>query len=176
MADVCILKWQNLCTPEWSFSSKFLVIANLFHINLINLWKHWSRKEVRDRESLLAFVHLPLWKKKTDSAQLTAKPPATRSLLPTNESLELNNTSVPLQRAYWEKSINGEPPKLDPCKLELEENPYNPSLTRPVMMPTGLPVTPEEILRITKCNCSNMFTQFYLIQMLFIQRLKFLIF
>ena len=75
--------------------------------------------------------------KKTDCAKLTAKPPALRSLPPTDEPLELNITRAHLQGAYWESSVTGEPPKLDPCKLGWEEDPYIPSLLRPVMMPKG---------------------------------------
>lgn len=109
--------------------------------------------------------------KKTHNAKLTAKPPALRSLPLTDEPLELNITRAYLQGAYCENLVTGEPLKLDPCKVGWEEDPYNPSLLRPVIMSKGLQVAPEEVLRITKCNCSSMFTLFFLILMLFIQPL-----
>ena len=60
-----------------------------------------------------------------------------------------------LQGAHWQYSVTGEPPKLDKCKFGFEEDPDNPIMLRPVMMPKEITMVPEEVLRITKCNCTS---------------------
>ena len=88
---------------------------------------------------------LTLWMKKTDSAKLTAKPPTLRSLPPTDEALDLNIMWGHLQEAHWQYSVTGEQPKLDKCKFEFEEDPNNPTMLCPIMIPKEIAVTPEEV-------------------------------
>ena len=92
--------------------------------------------------------------KKTDGAKLTSKTPSLKSLPPTDEALDLNILRAHLQAAYWHHSVSGELPMLDKFMFGFEEDPENPSMLRPVMMPTGCPIAPEDVLRVTRCNCS----------------------
>lgn len=56
-----------------------------------------------------------MWKKKTDSAKLTAKPPALKFLPPTDEALELNICRVHHQGILWDKCVlGGKLPPVDP--------------------------------------------------------------
>ena len=84
------------------------------------------------------FYRLTLWMKKTDSAKLTAKPTALKSLPPNDEALDLNILRGFIQGAHWHYSVTGEPPKLDKCKFEFEEDPSNPYMLRPAMIPKGV--------------------------------------
>ena len=93
---------------------------------------------------------LTLWMKKTDSAKLTAKPHTLRRLPPTDEALDLNIMLGHLQGAHWQYSVTGEPPKFG-----FQEDPNNPTMLRPVMMPRETALAPKEVLRITKCNCTS---------------------
>ena len=76
--------------------------------------------------------------KKTDSAKLTVKPTALKSLPPNDEVLGLNILRGFIQGAHWHYSVTGEPPKLDKYKFEFEEDPSNPSMLRPAMIPKGV--------------------------------------
>ena len=96
-----------------------------------------------------------LWMKKTDSTQLRAKPPTLRCLPPTDEALDLNIVRGHLQGTHWQYSVTGEPPKLDKCKFGFEEDPNNPTMLRPVMIPKETAMAPEDVWRITKCNCTS---------------------
>ena len=96
--------------------------------------------------------------KKTDSAKLTAEPTTLKHLPPTDEALDLNIFRGYIQGAHWHYSVTGEAPKLDKCKFGFEGDPSNLSMLRPAMIPKGVSMAPEEILKITKCNCSSKFT------------------
>ena len=104
------------------------------------------------------FYRLTLWMKKINSAKLTVKPTTLQSLPPTDEALDLNILPGHIQGAHWHYSVTGEPPKLDKYKFRFEEDPTNRSMLQPAMMPKGIAMAPEEILRITKCNCSSKFS------------------
>ena len=58
-----------------------------------------------------------LWSKKTDGAKVTAKPPALKSLPPTNEALDVNIKRAHFQAIMWHNSVTGTPPPLDPCEV-----------------------------------------------------------
>ena len=53
--------------------------------------------------------------RKTDATKLTAKPPALRSLSPTDPALELNIKRAHYQAMMWHKCIDGQLPNKDPC-------------------------------------------------------------
>ena len=58
-----------------------------------------------------------LWKKKTNAAKISAKPPALRSLPPTDPVLELNIKRAHYQSILWHSCLDGEMPSLDPCEV-----------------------------------------------------------
>ena len=72
-------------------------------------------KTSRDVEIISELFRLILWKKKTDSAKLTAKPPALKFLPPTDEALELNIYRGHHQAILWDKCVlGGKLPSIDP--------------------------------------------------------------
>ena len=125
---------------------------------------------------------LTLWTKKTDSAKLSAKPPDLKSLPPTNEALELNILRAHFQAMIWNNCVSGCSPNEDPCLVSFKS--FDPRMEsqfsvlhtsklfrciffqfgwgkdsetetlRPVMLPEGVEMAPEEVLKITRCNCS----------------------
>ena len=97
---------------------------------------------------------LLLWKKKTDSAKLTAKPPALKYLPPTDEALELNLCRGNHQGILWDKCVlGGNLPPIDPELGGWDVDPET-GVLKPMMLPNGTIIAPEEVLRIVKCNCS----------------------
>ena len=63
-----------------------------------------------------------IWCKKTDGAKLTAKPPALKSLPPTQAALDLNIKRAHYQAILWNNSVTGFPPSLDPCEVQKIRN------------------------------------------------------
>lgn len=95
-----------------------------------------------------------IWVNKTDGAKKSAKPPALKNLPPTNEALILN-----IKRAHYvafmlQHCITGCPPVLDPCDYGWEKRENGESIT-PTMLPRGVDVAPEQVLKMTRCNCSS---------------------
>ena len=62
---------------------------------------------------------LLLWKKKTDGAKLTDNPVILRSLILTDEALELNSMPAHYQVMMWNNCMVGQPPNVDPCAVSL---------------------------------------------------------
>ena len=58
-----------------------------------------------------------MWKKKTDAAKLSSKPPALCSLPPTDPALELNIKRAHFQAIWWINCIDRHPPPHNPCKV-----------------------------------------------------------
>ena len=58
-------------------------------------------------------------KKKTNGAKFTANPVSLRSLPPTNKALELNIMRAHYQAMMWNNCIDGQPPNIDPCEVNL---------------------------------------------------------
>ena len=52
----------------------------------------------------------------------------------------------------WKNCVIGNPPQLNPCEYGWQRNEGEKSL-RPTMLPTGIKITPDEILRTTLCKC-----------------------
>ena len=89
---------------------------------------------------------------KTDGAKKIAKPPALRSPLPTDEALKMNSKLSHYVAFMWENCVTGKPPQLNSCEYVWEGNEKEESL-RPTMLPTGIKISPDEILQTTCCKC-----------------------
>ena len=95
-----------------------------------------------------------IWMSKTDGSKKSAKPPLLKYLTPTDEALELNIKRAHFVAIMWKNCISGCPPNLDPCDYGWEKREDGESLT-PTMLPDGVDVAPEEVLKITRCNCAS---------------------
>ena len=95
-----------------------------------------------------------IWVSKTDGSKKSAKPPTLKYLPPTDEALELNIRRAHFVAIMWKNCLSGFPPNLDPCDYGWEKREDGVSLT-PTMLPDGVAVTPEEVLKITRCNCAS---------------------
>ena len=93
-----------------------------------------------------------IWEKRTGSAKLTSKPVALKSLPPTNPVLKLNIHRARHTRLIWGASLQPDPPTSDSLKKGWYEDPVTKTL-RPIMIPKGMKTAPDEILKITRCNC-----------------------
>ena len=69
-----------------------------------------------------------------------------RNLPPTDEALELNIKRAHFVAIMWKNCVTGFPPDLDPCQYCWEKREDGKSLT-PTMLPKGVDVAPEEVLR-----------------------------
>ena len=107
-----------------------------------------------------------IWEKRTSSAKLTAKPVALKSPPPTDPVLELNIHRARHTRLIWGASLQPDPPKSDSLKKGWYEDPVTNTM-RPVMMPKGMKVAPNEILKITRCNCDDSHCKKISLQLLF---------
>ena len=79
-------------------------------------------------------------------------PPALRSLLPTNEALQMSIKLLHQVAIMWGNCVIGNPPQLNPCEYGWERNEEQ-MLLRPTMLPTGIKIAPDEILQTTCCKC-----------------------
>ena len=53
----------------------------------------------------------------------------------------------------WKKCVTGIPPELDPCDFGWERDRES---LRPIMLPDGIDVAPEQVLQMTrKCSSSQ---------------------
>ena len=93
-----------------------------------------------------------IWMNKTDGVKKSSKPPALRSLPPTDEALHENIKRAHYVAIMWENCVSGCPPELDPCDYGWERDNVDQSL-RPKMLPTDVDVAPEEVLQMTRCKC-----------------------
>lgn len=93
-----------------------------------------------------------IWMSKTDGAKKSAKPPALRSLPPTDEALEMNIKRAHYVAIMWKNCITGTPPELDPCNYGWERDGES---LRPIMLPDGTDIAPERVLQMTRCKCST---------------------
>ena len=59
---------------------------------------------------------------KTDSAEKSAKPPAPRCLLPTDEALEMNIKLSHYVVFMWENCVIGNPSQLNSCEYGWKRN------------------------------------------------------
>ena len=66
---------------------------------------------------LFVLFRLLLWKKKTDAAKLSAKPPSLKSLPPTDEALTLNILRSHHQGMLWNHCVDGQLPDIDPLEV-----------------------------------------------------------
>ena len=89
---------------------------------------------------------------KTDGAKNSAKPPALRSLLLPDKTLEMNIKLSHYVPSMWENCVIGNPRKLNSCEYGWERNKGQKSL-RPTMLPTGIKISPDEFLQTTRCKC-----------------------
>ena len=79
-------------------------------------------------------------------------PPALRSLLPTNEALQMSIKLLHQVAIMWGNCVIGNPPQLNPCEYGWERNEEQ-MLLRPTMLPTRIKIAPDEILQTTCCKC-----------------------
>jgi hypothetical protein len=93
-----------------------------------------------------------LWKKKTDSAKLSSKPPTLSSLPPTDPVLELNIKPAHFQAMLWINCIDRYPPQRNPCEYGWERGEEMKTL-KPILFPTGTKIAPDEVLHSSRCTC-----------------------
>ena len=77
---------------------------------------------------------------------------ALRSLLPTDKALQINIELSHYVAIMWKNCVIGNPAQLNPCEHGRERNEGETSL-RPTMLPTGIKIAPDEILKTTRCKC-----------------------
>ena len=82
-----------------------------------------------------------IWKRKTESPRKSAKPPALKSLPPTDDALRENIKRAHFTAALWKNCLSGNLPPMNPCDYGWEkiEN-----LLIPVMLPGGVKIAPDE--------------------------------
>ena len=93
-----------------------------------------------------------MWIAKTDGAKKSAKPPALKSLPPTDEALEVNIKRAHYVAIQWKSCISGNLPDLDPCDFGWEKDGES---LRPIMLPDGIDVAPKKVLEMTRCKCKT---------------------
>ena len=89
---------------------------------------------------------------KTDGAKKYANSPALRSLLPTDEALEMNIQLSFYVAIMWGNCVIDNPLQLNPCEYGWERN-EGEKLLRSIMRPIGIKIAPDEILQTTHCKC-----------------------
>ena len=88
---------------------------------------------------------------KTDGAKKYANSPALRSLLPTDEALEMNIQLSFYVAIMWGNCVIDNPLQLNPCEYGWEINEGEKSL-KPTLLPTGIKIAHDKILQ-TRCKC-----------------------
>ena len=90
-----------------------------------------------------------IWKRKPVSAKKWARPPALKSLPPTDEALKENIKRAHLTVALWKNCEPGSLPPMSPCDYGWEkiEN-----VLFPVMLPSNTQFAPDEVLNTTHCK------------------------
>ena len=90
-----------------------------------------------------------IYKRKTDSAKKSARPPALKSLPPTDEALKENIKRAHLTAALWKNCAPGSLPPMSPCDYGWEkiEN-----VLILVMLPSNTQFAPDEVLNTTHCK------------------------
>ena len=94
--------------------------------------------------------------KKTDSAKMSAKPPLLKSLPPTDEAADLNILRSHHQGILWDHCVGGLLPDIDPVLGGGWEEEIDTGVLKPKMLPDGVDIAPEEVLRNVKCGCQGM--------------------
>ena len=94
----------------------------------------------------------PIWLAKTNRSKLLAKPPALKSLPSTDEALDLNILSSHYVAVMWRNCPTDKPPVLVPCKIGLVLV-NNEIQLRPRMLPDHVKISPDEVLKMTRCKC-----------------------
>ena len=94
-----------------------------------------------------------IWMAKTQRSKVSAKPPALKSLPPTDEALELNIKRSHYAAVMWRHCVSGQPPQMDPCSFgwELEEDGVK---LRPRMLPNDVKIAPDDVLKMVRCSCA----------------------
>ena len=95
-----------------------------------------------------------IWMKKADGVNKSSKPPTLKNLPPTNEALEMNIKCAHYAAAMCSNAVSGHPPELDPCNFGWEKSDNNVSL-RPIMLPAGTEVAPEQKLHLCILTVQN---------------------
>ena len=94
-----------------------------------------------------------IWERRTSCAKLTAQPVALKSLPPTDPVLELNIHRARYTRLIWGASLQPDPPLSDSLNKGWYQDPISKTM-RPIMMPKGIKIAPDEVLKITRCSCN----------------------
>ena len=92
--------------------------------------------------------------KETDGANKSSKSPTLKNLPPTNEALEMDKKRAHYAATVWSNAVPGHRPELDPCNFGWEKSDNNMSL-RPIMLPAGTEVAPEQVLQMTRCKYAS---------------------
>lgn len=92
-----------------------------------------------------------MWKHKTDGAKKSAKPPALKSLPPTDEALEMNIKRAHFVAIMWNNCTTGCPPQIDPCEYGWKLG--GDRILKPTKLPPAISIAPEDILKTTRCKC-----------------------
>ena len=85
---------------------------------------------------------------------MTAKPPALRTLPPTDEALELNIKRAHFAATLMKKCLSGILPSMNPLEYGWELGTENKSL-KPIMLPATIEIAPPKVLQATRCQCTT---------------------
>ena len=103
-----------------------------------------------EKYSTMTMARYMLWNKKIANKSA----PQLKSLPPTIDVLKENIKRAHYQTAIWKHSDKLDPPPLDPSNFGW----YKDEDTRcllPVMLPPGVKVAPQEVLKLIRCGCSS---------------------
>ena len=81
-----------------------------------------------------------------------ATSPALRRNLPTEKAFEMNVKLSHHVAIMWKNCVIGNPPQLNPCEYGCDRNEGEKPL-RPIMLPIGIKIAPDEILQTTRYKC-----------------------
>ena len=94
-----------------------------------------------------------IWWKRQIVPKKSSKATTLKSLPPTDETLKENIKRAHYNAALWYNCITGIPPQMNPCDYGWGGNEDGTTLS-PIMLPKGVPIAPEEVLKITHSKCA----------------------
>ena len=106
----------------------------------------------RTEPESMSQVRQRVWSSKVGKS--AAAPKLTLCSAPTTEAFTENVKRVQLQTCLWKKTLEPNPPQLDPTLFRRKKITKTRSLAR-VMLPTNTSEAPPEILQMIRCGCES---------------------
>lgn len=103
-------------------------------------------------ETTMSDMRYKIWASKFGNT--TTSTPKIQSLPPSTEAFTENVKRAHLQTLIWKAAVLLDPPSIDPVEFGYVRHEPSKSLV-PVTVPAGVPLAPDEILSLIKCNCQG---------------------